>query len=128
MNEDKEIKPYLDMTLIVRSQDTPTAQVINQVQYVILQHMIAQCCGYLPGIFTYFVQNVHIYGRHIDAVYELLNRKPVKLEKQPSVRLNPEITDFYKFAPEDIGIIDYPISKVSAQNPIISVFREEIAI
>ena len=128
MNEDREFKPYLDMTLIVRSQDTPTAQVINQVQYVVLQHMVAQCCGCLPGIFTYFVQNVHIYGRHIDAVYELLNRKPVKLEKMPSVKLNPEITDFYKFSPEDIGIVDYPIAKISSQNPIISIFREEIAI
>lgn len=127
-SENKEVKPYLDMTLVVRSQDTPTAQVINQLQYTVLQFMVARHCNMNPGIFTYFVQNVHIYDRHLDAVYELLNRKPVKLEREPYIWLNPEKSDFFSFTPEDIHIYEYPIDKIKEQNPQINIFKEEIAI
>lgn len=117
---------YLDMMIIIRSQDTPTAQVINQVQYCVLLCMVAQSLGYTPGVFTYVCHNMHIYDRHIEACKELIKRTPIKCN--PYVRLNPDIHNFYDFTPDDIKIEDYPIQYIKLKNPQITVFRDEIGI
>lgn len=96
---------YLDLTLIQRSSDYLVANHINKIQYVALMLMVAKHCGYKPGIFTHFVQNVHIYDRHIDNAHELLRRKPS--EKQPKLILDTDKTDFYSFTIDDFKMIDY---------------------
>ena len=85
----------LDMTLIQRSSDYLMANYINKTQYVGLMLMVCSHLGYKPGIFTHFVQNLHIYDRHIDAVNEILSRKC--LEIQPTIKLK-ENKQFYNFA------------------------------
>lgn len=92
---------FLDLTLVQRSQDYLMASHINKIQYVALQMMIASHLGYNMGKFCHFMQNLHIYDRHKDAIKELLSRTP--LEQQPSIRLK-ENKSFYEFTIDDFII------------------------
>lgn len=76
---------YLDMTLNQRSSDFLVANFINKTQYIALQLMVCSHLGYLPGKFCHFVQNLHIYDRHIDAATEIINKTP--LDIQPILEL-----------------------------------------
>lgn len=106
---------YLDMCLIQRSSDFLTAGCINQVQYVVFQHLIARHLGYTPGRFTWFYDNIQIYDRHIEQAKEMLKREPI--DCSPKIVINPEKTDFYNMTPKDIKIEDYPLQKVKEKNP-----------
>ena len=117
---------YLDMSLIQRSSDYCVSGCINEIQYVGLQYIVARHCGLMPGKFTHFMQNVHVYTRHMGAMVEMSKRETVKCA--PKIWLNPDKTNFYDFTPDDIKVIDYPINQIKAQNPQITVFRDEIAI
>ena len=92
---------FLDMTLNQRSNDYIVAGYINKIQYVALQMMIASHLGYKVGKFCHFIQNLHIYDRHIDAAKEILERDP--LEQQPTLELKSGL-DFYSIKLEDFKI------------------------
>ena len=92
---------YLDLTLNQRSNDYIMAGYINKIQYVALQMMIASHIGYKPGKFCHFVQNLHIYDRHFEAVGELLSRNP--LDAQPTISLKNH-KSFYDFTIDDFEI------------------------
>ena len=94
---------YLDMTLTQRSSDYIMANYINKIQYVALQMMVANHCGYKLGKFAHLVQNLHIYDRHFEAVSELLNRTP--LEQQPRIELTSN-KSFYDFTVDDFKTIN----------------------
>ena len=81
---------YLDCTLIQRSQDILGANNINNTQYVALLMMVAKHCGLKPGKYTHFIQNTHIYDRHIPIAKEFLER-PIS-EKQPKLIFEPKST------------------------------------
>ena len=106
---------YLDMCLIQRSSDFLTAGCINQVQYVVFQHLIARHLNYTPGRFTWFYDNIQIYDRHVEQAKEMLSREPI--DCNPRVVINPDKTDFYDMTPEDITIEGYPLKKVKEKNP-----------
>jgi thymidylate synthase len=109
---------FLDVTLIQRSSDYLVANYINKTQYVALLLMISSHLGYSPGIFVHFVQNLHVYDRHFDAVNEILNRKC--LEIQPTISLK-ENKSFYDFT-----IDDFIIKNIDGINKILS--KLELAI
>jgi thymidylate synthase len=92
----------LDLTLNQRSNDYIMAGYINKIQYVALQMMVASHLGYEVGKFCHFVQNLHVYDRHFDAVNEILNRAP--LEQQPKLILSKG--NFYDFEVNDFVITD----------------------
>jgi len=92
---------YLDMTLTQRSSDYITAGFINKIQYVALQMMVASHLGYRAGKFCHFVQNLHIYDRHIDAARELLEREPMDI--QPTISLRHNMW-FYDITADDFVI------------------------
>ena len=92
---------YLDMTLIQRSNDYIVAGFINKIQYVALQMMVAGHLDYKVGNFCHMVQNLHIYDRHFDAAYEIINRVP--LMKQPTIELK-ENKNFYDYNIDDFTI------------------------
>ncbi len=108
-------KYYLDMSLVQRSSDWLTAGMINQCQYCCLLLMVARHCGYEPGVFCHFVQNVQIYDRHIEASKEIIKRSSV--ECSPKIILNPEKTDFYEFTMDDFELVDYPREEIKKTNP-----------
>ena len=77
------------------SSDYTTAGCINQVQYVVLQNLVARHLGYTPGVFTFFMNNIQIYDRHINGAKELIKREPI--DCKPYVWHNPDKHDFYDF-------------------------------
>lgn len=102
---------YLDMVLIQRSGDMLTASGpggINEVQYAAFLMMIAQHCGYKPGVFSHFVANEQIYDRHLSGAITMLNRfKDGTVKQQPTLILNPNKTNFYDFTIEDFIMENY---------------------
>ena len=111
----EEDADYLDMCLTIRSSDYLVAGVINQMQYIALQYMVAKHCGYKPGVFNFFMDNIQIYDRHIDFANEILHRKSI--ECKPYIWLNPEKEDFYEFTIDDIKLMDYPSKEIKEKNP-----------
>ncbi len=106
---------YLDMCLTQRSSDFATAGCINQMQYLVFQHMVARHLNLTPGRFTWFYNNIQIYDRHIEQAKELIQREAV--ECSPTIELNKEKTNFYDFTPEDVTIKDYPKQLIKEKNP-----------
>lgn len=106
---------YLDMCLTQRSSDFCTAGCINQVQYLVFQHLVARHLELTPGIFTWFYNNIQIYDRHIEQAKELINREGV--DCNPEIWLNPEKQNFYDFTPEDVEVRGYPKKLIKEKNP-----------
>lgn len=102
---------YLDMTLIQRSSDLPVANSINKVQYVALQMMVARHVGLEPGRFCHYVNNAHIYDRHLTQIEELLSREGQTDAENISLILNPEKTNFYDFTIDDFTLENYKPQK-----------------
>lgn len=92
---------FLDLTLNQRSNDYIMAGYINKIQYVALQMMFASHLGYNVGKFCHFVQNLHVYDRHFEAVYELIEKDTINI--QPSIKLN-SYKSFYDFNVDDFII------------------------
>ena len=106
---------YLDMCLYQRSSDYATAGCINQVQYATFLIILAHCLNYKPGKFTWFVDNIQIYDRHIDQVKEMLNRESI--DCSPTIWINPDKTDFYSLTIDDIKLTGYPRDIIKEKNP-----------
>ena len=106
---------YLDMCLYQRSSDYLTAGCINQVQYAVLLCLVANHCGYTPGRFTWFYDNIQIYDRHIEQAKELLAREPI--DCNPKIVINPKVKNFFDVKVEDITIEGYPMDEIKKKNP-----------
>lgn len=125
----------LNCMLVQRSGDTPLGVPFNTTQYAVLTHILAQVTGLQVGQLTHVINNAHIYKNQIDGMKEQVERYK-KLEKcvfnyetfrehyknishdeynklqdicsiTPKLKLNPNITDFYDFAIEDIILENY---------------------
>jgi len=115
VRHDWDGKDYLDMTMVQRSSDFATAGCINQVQYVVLQKMVAKELGLEAGTFTWKPINVQLYDRHIDQAIEMLEREPVNCKAE--ITVNEDINNFDDFTPSDIKIVDYPRELIKTKNP-----------
>jgi thymidylate synthase len=89
----------------------------NIAQYSLLLCMIAQVSNMEPYEFIWSGGDVHIYLDQKEKVLEHLTRTPREL---PKLWLNPEVTDLFKFTPDDIRLegydpvrpkITYPVAK-----------------
>ena len=87
-----------------KGSDVLTANNWNVCQYAVLIHMLAQVCGMKAGEFVHVIADAHIYDRHIPMIEELISREPLPA---PKFWLNPEVTDFYDFIPDDVRLEDY---------------------
>ena len=97
-------KLTLNAILNQRSQDVLAAKNWNVCQYAVLVHMLAQVCGMKAGEFVHVIADAHIYDRHVPMIEELISREPLPA---PTFWLNPEITDFYDFTPDDVRLDRY---------------------
>lgn len=94
----------LNAILNQRSQDILAANNWNVVQYAVLMHMLAQVCDMEVGELVHVIADAHIYDRHIPIIRELISRPQYPA---PTVRLNPDIHDFYEFTTKDITVENY---------------------
>ena len=97
-------KLTLNAILNQRSQDVLAANNWNVCQYAVLVHMLAQVCGMKAGEFVHVIADAHIYDRYVPMIEELISREPLPA---PTFWLNPEITDFYDFTPDDVRLDRY---------------------
>ena len=97
-------KLVLNAVLNQRSQDVLAANNWNVCQYAVLLHMIAQASGMTAGELVHVIADAHIYDRHVPLIEELISREQ---HPAPKFWLNPEVTDFYQFTPDDVKLIDY---------------------
>ena len=96
---------YLDVFVLQRSSDYIISEGFNRLQYCALLMMIAQCVGLKPGKMTYHVNNMHIYDRHIPIAKDILKNKPS--DKQPILKINPEVKNFGDFAVDDFSLENF---------------------
>ena len=97
-------KLTLNAVLNQRSQDILAANNWNVCQYSILLMMIAQVCDMEAGELVHVIADCHIYDRHVPVIKELISRTPYPA---PTVKLNPEIKDFYEFTTDDLIVENY---------------------
>lgn len=106
----------LNLLVTSRSSDVPLGLPFNIVQYATLCCLIAHCIGAKPGQFTFITNDAHIYENQVDGIKEQIKRyedanEGKDLPKAPTLWINPEITDFFKFdnsrALKDIKLENY---------------------
>ena len=94
----------LSCQLYQRSGDSFLGVPFNIASYALLTMMIAQVCGYKPGVFVYTLGDAHIYLNHLEQVNTQLQRTPYPL---PTMRINPDVKDIFSFKYEDFTLENY---------------------
>lgn len=94
----------LSCQLYQRSCDTFLGVPFNIASYAMLTLMIAQVCGYEPGEFVWTGGDVHLYSNHIEQAKLQLTRD---FRPQPTMKINPAVTDLFDFKYEDFEILNY---------------------
>lgn len=94
----------LNAILNQRSQDVLAANNWNVCQYALLMHMFAQACNMKVGELVHVIADAHIYDRHIPIIKELITRPTFDA---PTVKLNPDVKDFYEFTVDDLIVENY---------------------
>ena len=105
----------LNAILNQRSQDMLTANNWNVCQYAVLVHMFARASGLEAGELVHVIADAHIYDRHVDIVKKLMERQPYPA---PRLWINPDVTDFYAFTPEDFKLEDYRFHTLEEKIPV----------
>lgn len=95
---------YLDLQLIVRSNDVFLGQPFNIATYSLLDMMVAQVTGLKPGILTYVIGDCHLYKNHIEQAKLQLTREPREL---PEMKINPGVKCIDDFVYEDFELVGY---------------------
>ena len=94
----------LNAVLNQRSHDVLAANNWNVVQYAALVYMFAQVSNLLPGELVHVIADAHIYDRHVPIIRELISRPTYPA---PTVKLNPDVKNFYDFTVDDFIIENY---------------------
>lgn len=97
-------KKRLSLQIYIRSNDCPIGAPYNIAQYAILTHMLAQVTDMEAHELIWTTGDAHIYLNQIEKAKEQISREPLPL---PTLWLNPEIKDIYKFTVDDIKIEGY---------------------
>lgn len=87
-----------------RSSDLAVGGPSNMIQYAALLLMMCQVTGYAPGYFAHLFGDAHIYENQIDAVRELVERKPRPF---PVLRLDPTVKNLFDFRVEHFSLEEY---------------------
>ena len=98
-----------------RSNDMLTANNWNVVQYSLLLMMFAQVSGLEAGTLVHVIADAHIYDRHVDLVKEVI-AKPQ--HKAPTLKIDPNVKDFYDFTVDSFELVDYEYEKLDKKIPV----------
>ena len=105
----------LNAILNQRSQDMLAANNWNVCQYAVLTHLFAQVSGLEAGEFIHVIADAHIYDRHVPIVENILQKAPFEA---PTLRINPDIDDFYAFTVDDIELDNYRNHPLESRFPM----------
>ncbi len=94
----------LSCQLYQRSADLFLGVPFNIASYALLTMMVAQVCDYEPREFVHSFGDLHLYSNHIEQAKLQLTREP---RAQPTMWINPEISDIHAFTFEDFELRDY---------------------
>lgn len=112
----------LNASLIQRSGDFLSAcgsGQFNDVQYSALIHAIAMECDLEVGVFTHFVQDLHIYNKHVSQIEELISRQELVEDiKLPTLKVKKK--PFFELTVDDFELIGY--------EPLNGIGKIEVAI
>ena len=115
-------KNELNMSLVQRSGDFLVAGHSggwNCVQYAFLLILVAKSCGYVPNIFTHFVQDLHLYDKHYELYSNFLQERfetctdlnettlKIELGDNPTHDLQIAWKRFNSFTIDKVEIINY---------------------
>jgi thymidylate synthase len=100
VNKDNELSCHMYQ----RSVDVFLGLPFNIASYALLTHMLAQVCNLKVGELIISTGDTHIYANHVEQVKEQMTRQPFPL---PTLKLNPNITEIYKFSMSDIELVGY---------------------
>lgn len=92
-----------------RSNDVLTANNWNVVQYAVLLMMFAQVSNLKVGELVHVIADAHIYDRHIPIVKKIIENPTYPA---PTIKINPDVKDFYKFTVDDFELVDYKYTKL----------------
>lgn len=82
----------------------------NTVQYSFLQHAIAQECGLKVGVFTHFVQDLHLYNKHESQSEVLFDRYWDSLMKENDdnpVSIKIANKSIFDLTVDDVELVGY---------------------
>ncbi len=94
----------LSCQLYQRSADIFLGVPFNIASYALLTMMIAQVTGLKFGEFVHTFGDAHLYSNHFEQAKLQLTRKPLPL---PTMKLNPDVKDIFKFSYEDFDLQNY---------------------
>ncbi|AQT44720.1 thymidylate synthase [Bartonella apihabitans] len=94
----------LSCQLYQRSADIFLGVPFNIASYALLTMMIAQVTGLKAGDFVHTFGDAHLYTNHFEQAKLQLTREPLPL---PTMKLNPEVKDLFKFEYEDFELENY---------------------
>lgn len=64
----------LNMMNVVRSNDMILGFPHDVAGFALLQLVLAQKLGVLPGVYSHIIANAHVYDTHYDAAHDMINR------------------------------------------------------
>ncbi len=108
VTKDEDGNKVVNLQLNQRSLDTVVAGGWDVFVHAMLLKMIAQTVGYIAGEFVHNITDAHIYNRHIEIAKAIIDAETYPA---PTVELNPNVTDFYKFTTDDIIVTNYQYNK-----------------
>lgn len=98
----------LNLSMYQRSCDLPLGVPFNIAGYSWLLSIMAKITGHEPGIFTYFMHDIHIYENQIPMMVEQLSRQPYELPKLWIAEDIQTLADVEKYSSTaDYKLIDY---------------------